>query len=383
MKLDPLRDPRWPVLLARHPQASLFHSPGWLGALRRTYGYEPVAFTTSAPGQPLENGIVFCRVDSWLTGSRLVSLPFSDHCHPLVEKSEDAAALYEEIERELAREKYRYVELRPLAVNGAGPASCSAGLQPGVPGCTGLKAGTTSGAWALSDRGPFLAQSKEYRFHKVDLRPDLHTLYGNFHKSCIRRKIQRAERERLAYESGRSEAILEKFCHLLSLTRRRHGLPPQPMAWFRNLIECLGESLTIRIASKDRLPIAGILTLVYKDTLVYKYGGSDAGYHKLGGMPLLFWKAIQEGKQQEASEFDLGRSDLDNPGLSAFKEHLGAARCPLTYFRLASGRPAARRELASGGRLAQCGARIARAAVEHVPGSLAQMAGDVLYRHMG
>ena len=47
--------------LEKHPAASIFHTPGWLEALRRTYGYEPVAFTTSPPGHPLTNGSPFCQ----------------------------------------------------------------------------------------------------------------------------------------------------------------------------------------------------------------------------------------------------------------------------------------------------------------------------------
>src|SRR5216110_3070476 len=83
--LDPLLDPRWPEFLERHASASIFHSRGWLEALRRTYGYEPIAYTTSPPTVDLANGLVFCRIDSWLTGRRLVSLPFSDHTEPLVD----------------------------------------------------------------------------------------------------------------------------------------------------------------------------------------------------------------------------------------------------------------------------------------------------------
>ncbi len=41
--------------------------------------------TTCAPDAPLTDGVVFCEVDSWLTGRRLVSLPFSDHCEPLLQ----------------------------------------------------------------------------------------------------------------------------------------------------------------------------------------------------------------------------------------------------------------------------------------------------------
>src|SRR4030095_16686199 len=83
-RLDPLKDPRWDTFLFEHPSASVFHTRGWLEALSRTYGYKPVAFVTSSQGEKLTNGIVFCRVNSWLTGHRLVSLPFSDHCQPLV-----------------------------------------------------------------------------------------------------------------------------------------------------------------------------------------------------------------------------------------------------------------------------------------------------------
>ena len=74
-----------PTLLDRHPAASVFHSPGWLSALRQTYGYEPFVVTTS-PGPTLENGLVVCRVKGW-TSRRLVSLPFSDHCDPLVDEA--------------------------------------------------------------------------------------------------------------------------------------------------------------------------------------------------------------------------------------------------------------------------------------------------------
>ena len=88
---DPIGDPRWSELLDRHPAASIFHSPGWLNALRQTYGYEPFVVTTST-GPTLENGMVVCRVKGW-TSRRLVSLPFSDHCDPLVDDSDDLSEM--------------------------------------------------------------------------------------------------------------------------------------------------------------------------------------------------------------------------------------------------------------------------------------------------
>src|SRR5580658_4031722 len=86
-ELDPISDTRWAALVDNHKASSLFHSPAWLRALHAVYGYQPVVVTTCAPDQPLTNGLVFCQIDSWLTGRRLVSLPFSDHCEPIVNDS--------------------------------------------------------------------------------------------------------------------------------------------------------------------------------------------------------------------------------------------------------------------------------------------------------
>src|SRR5687768_12028682 len=108
---DPVENPRWHALLARHPAASIFHSPGWLNTLRQTYGYEPFVVTTSA-GATLENGLVACRVRGWRS-SRVVSLPFSDHTDPLMgsaaEFSEGLSFLFDHARRSGASS----VELRP------------------------------------------------------------------------------------------------------------------------------------------------------------------------------------------------------------------------------------------------------------------------------
>src|SRR5277367_2778090 len=110
-QIDPTKDPRWAEFVERHPRASVFHSVNWLKALRRTYGYEPAAFTTSSPTGDLENGLVFCRVNSWLTGRRLVSLPFSDHCEPLCDAAEDVNFLIRNLQSSMEHQKWKYLEV--------------------------------------------------------------------------------------------------------------------------------------------------------------------------------------------------------------------------------------------------------------------------------
>src|SRR5215471_18565853 len=46
--IRPLEDPRWDELVHRQPHSSVFHSRPWLQALNLTYGYRPLALTTSS-----------------------------------------------------------------------------------------------------------------------------------------------------------------------------------------------------------------------------------------------------------------------------------------------------------------------------------------------
>jgi hypothetical protein len=333
-------------LVDRHPAASIFHTPQWLEALRRTYGYDPAAYTTTPPGQDLANGLVFCRVQSWLSGWRLVSLPFSDHCQPLVDRHQDIAELLAWLEKSLHREHWKYIELRP-----------------------------TFSADSTFRSSGILSRTESHLLHTLDLRPGLDFLFRGFDKSCIQRRIRRAEREQLTYEEGNSEALLAKFYSLLILTRRRHGVPPQPLAWFRNVIACLGNKVQIRVVSKDQQPVAGIFTILYKDTLTYKYGCSDAKFNNLGGTPLLFWKAIQDAKREGAAKFDLGRSETGNSGLVSFKENWGAVSVPLDYYRLPARQPS---HLNSAWLT-----RFARGIFSMMPDALLSATGRLLYRHIG
>lgn len=336
--INPLDDPRWAELCEQDPRASVFHSTAWLEALHQTYGYVPSVYTTCPPAHPLTNGVVFCRISSWLTGRRMISLPFADHCEPLVERTEDREEICAELTRTLEREKLKYIEVRPVN--------------------TPMTVGT-------------VREGARFSLHMLDLRPPLANIFQGLQKSSIQRKIRRAERDGLRYESGHSRLV--DFYRMLVLTRRRHNLPPQPIEWFRNLITLFGDRLSIRVASHGEQPVAGILTISHRDTLVYKYGCSDVRYNQFGGMPFLMWKAIEEAKRRGLQVLDLGRSDLSNEGLIEFKNRLGACRSLLTYERVSAD------ESKTGERRL---ADVAQRVFGFMPDFLSTLAGRLLYRHM-
>jgi len=346
--IDPLRDTRWSEFVARHPRASVFHSRPWLETLYRTYGYKPIAYTTSTPTEDLQDALLFCRVESWLTSRRLVSLPFSDHCDPLVNDADIGRKLLAEAGQQSRASKWSYIEIRPRR--------------------------------AFGDAGPNFKTVETYYLHELDLSPNLDTLFRNLHKDSVRRKIRRAEREGLRYEEGRSKELLKNFYQLLLITRRRHGVPPQPGVWYRNLIDSFGDALKIRVAYKGTQSIAAIITLAFKDTMVYKFGSSDAKSHNLGGMQFLLWKSILEAKERGLLIFDLGRSEVENVGLTTFKDRWGATRSELTYSRYFNGAYLPRL-LDVNNR--DWKFRILKPVFAHVPDRWLSAAGNLLYRHIG
>ena len=345
---QPLLDPRWREFVQRHRGSTVFHTAEWLTALCRTYGYEPIAFTTSPATTTLKNAAVFCRVRSWLTGHRLVSLPFSDHADLLIDDLRERELILSALEKLLNEENLQHVEFRPTR-------ECET---------TNLKSFSTY----------------TYCLHQLDLRPSLETLFDNLHKDSIQRKIRRAEREGLAYEEGSSARLFNSFYQLLFATRLRHSVLPHPMRWFHALIDCFQDGLTIRVALKNGLPIASILTLRCKDTLVYKYGCSDAQYHRLGGMQMLLWRSIQEAKRGGLSIFDFGRSDWDNEGLIRFKDRWDARRSTLTYVRIFGTNK--RKEPFTPAGAAWKG-RTTRTLLRHLPESAIRAAGELISKHLG
>jgi len=345
-EVDPLLGGRWQRLVERHPHASIFHHVGWLNALHRTYGYEPVVFTTSPPTSDLENGMLFCRIRSWLTGNRLVSLPFSDHCAPLCESDKKFENLTRQLLTARTGQRWKYVELRPL----------TGGFEEEV-GKLGFR------------------PTAKYVLHRVDLEPAVEEIFRRLNKDSVQRRVRHAEKVGVVEVCGNSERLLGDFYRLLVQTRARHSLPPQPYAWFKNLLNCMGEAVDLRIAYMKNVPVAAVWIFHFKGRSYYKYGCSDERLHKLGAMPFLLWRAILKAKSIGSKTLDLGRTEDGHCGLINFKNHWTPISESLIYWTFPSdGAVTFIKDWKQG---------IIKRVCSHVPDRLLEAVGTLIYRHVG
>jgi Acetyltransferase (GNAT) domain len=338
--VNPVCDPDWDRLVVSHPDFSFFHSTAWAKVLSKTYGHEPVYLRCSQRGE-LMALVPMMEVRSLLAGHRGVCLPFSDFCSPLMFREGGSAAALDKLS-ELARErKWKYLEIR------------------------GGKPFEGSAAPALAFYG-----------HTLDLRNGPEELLGRV-KSSARRALRKAERSGLSVQVARNrEAILE-FYRLHVRTRRRHGLPPQPLSFFLNIHDEVikpGLGFVVMAGGASRL-VAAAVFFHFGKKAVYKFGASDERFQELRGNNLTIWEGIRFLAQNRVETLHFGRTSLENDGLRRFKLSWGTAEETIQYLKFDSvaGAWVTSRDAASGFHEAIFG---------RLPLALNRLAGAIIYPHL-
>jgi CelD/BcsL family acetyltransferase involved in cellulose biosynthesis len=296
--LDPASDPCWDGLVRLHPDFTVFHSAAWIRALSRTYGHRALVLYWCCDGEPAAV-LPFLEVASPLTGRRGISLPFTDFCKPLFFTACDPSTLLGDLRTIAHRRSWKYFEIRgPLASK----------LPPQA--------------------------SLTFYGHSLDLRGGADALCANFAEP-VRRAIRKADRSGLTVKFSTSEGTLHEFYRLHQRTRRRHGLPPQPLSFFRNIhreLIATGRGFIV-LATHHSNPIAAAVFLHAERNAVFKFGASDERYQHLRPNNLVIWHAIRHLVAKGVSKLDLGRTSYGNEGLRRFKLNWGTVEEPIAYCR--------------------------------------------------
>lgn len=335
--IDPTREPSWERFLMRHPQATIFHAPAWARVIGETYRFRP-RYLVAREGTEIVAGIPLFQVN----GSRLIGLPFSDLCPPLLDANATGRALLEAAKRAASSDGVHALELR--------------------------------GGADLEAHG--FARAAAYLHHEIPLDAPLETLLDHF-RANARQHIRQAERAGLTVRVTRAPEDMERFYALNVATRKKHGLIPQPRLFFQNIQRHLIDEGAgfLMLCEHDDRTIAGDLQLVFKDTLVGKYNASDTRYLRLRPNHLLLQRTVELGVALGYRSIDLGRCELENEGLRRFKLGWGATETMLSYYCYPPAGAASAAERTRGAR------RLLGLFVRFAPNWALRQAGALLYRY--
>ncbi|UCF63901.1 MAG: peptidoglycan bridge formation glycyltransferase FemA/FemB family protein, partial [bacterium] len=287
----------WNQHVFQFPEYSIFHSQQWADVLRHTYRYEP-QYLADLEGSNQNLIIPLCNVKSILTGKRGVSLPFSDFCPSLESGNKDIDVLQEL--KDFGKESnWDYFELR-------GNARFTDHIQP----------------------------SMSYVGHMLDLTRSIDLTYQNF-RPTTRRNIDKARRKKIEVHFVDDTNSVKEFYRLNCLTRRRHGLPPQPAKFFENIYQHLIKSGLgyVVLASYQKQTVAGLLVLTFGKRAIYKFGASESQYRNTNANYTLIWEVIKKCAEDKIESLHFGRTHPAATGLIQFKKSWGCIQHPIHYFR--------------------------------------------------
>jgi hypothetical protein len=391
--IDPTQFPDWDSLILRHSEASFFHSAAWAKVLQKAYGFTPLYFTIFDGGL-LSACLPVMEIDSFLTGRRGVSLPFSDYCEPFASSQEEFQELFTEAAEYGKQHRWKSLELRGGGSFLATHPSSSTYLlhtldltggqspnhpvtqspDPLPPSAVDSQLATRNSQRGSADPQPVLPSAVDSQLATRNSQ----LLFSTFREST-RRSVKKARTTGVNLEILTSEAALKKFCRLNQITRREHGLPPQPYRFFEEVhrhVISKGHGF-VAMASHGSEVVAASVYFHFGKTAIYKYGASHKRYQHLRPNNLVMWEAIRWCIEHGCTTLSLGRTDLGHEGLRQFKNGWGGQEHSINYYKcgLKAGEFIGGHNAAVGG--------LAGRAASLTPLPVLRAVGSLLYRHMG
>jgi len=348
--LDPTRHSDWDKFVQAHPFGWICHLSAWKNIVEQSFDHIRGKYLVLVNDQTgaIEAGLPIFHVKSWITGKRLVSVPFASLCDPLATTKEQMHMLLAEALNEMKKAKADHIEIRTLH------------------NFEVLRNGK------MQETGHFF-------HHYLPLADTPEKLMKKFHRTCVRQRITRALKSELGVRIGDKEADMRAFYQLYMTTRKRLGLPTQPYRFFHNLHKTLLEQgqVELLLAQTENQTIAGLILLKFKNRVSAEFLASDDTFKSVSPNHYLFWQAIQRSYNEGYASFDFGRTATTNEPLLDFKRRWGTQVVTLKHFYFPAGNSASQMSDQSPGY------RLMRRVCYKAPDFMQGILGNFCYRHLG
>ena len=233
--INPSADSRWDEFVEGHPLGWICHLSCWKTVLEKRFKHMKGHYLVLLSNNNIKAALPVFEVRSWLTGNRLVSVPFATLFDPLVSDSDDMNDLLKSTVSLSNKLKTSYIEIRTFASS------------------------------SLIQDKQFGVQNL-YKHHYLRFDTDLEQLKKTFDRTCVRQRISRAQKSNLKLKTGEHESDMQVFYKLYVMTRKRLSLPPQPYIFFKMLWESFSplKRVEILLAEYQDKVIAGVILFKFK-----------------------------------------------------------------------------------------------------------------------
>ena len=198
--LNPIEYPNWDKLLLTNDNYSFFHTSGWARVMSESYNYKPLYFTV-IENNKLTALMPLMEIKSALTGQRGVSLPFTDHCPPIAKDLNQFNEILNKVIQYGKQAGWIYLDFK-------------------------------GGKEYFHDMTPY----ETHLTHNLDLTHTEQEIFSTF-RSSTKRNIKKAIKEGIQVKILNNLDSVKSFYRLNCMTRKDHGLPPQPFYFFKRIYD--------------------------------------------------------------------------------------------------------------------------------------------------
>jgi serine/alanine adding enzyme len=349
--IDPFEDSRWDQFVEDHPFGWVTQLSSWKSVIEKSFKHIKGYYLTltNESNNEIQAALPIFEIKSWLTGKRLVSIPFATISDPLVSNSEQMRKLIDAALHFARERNITEIEIRSH--------QSSEFIQHNS-----------------------FERNLDFKQHCISIDRSLDDVMKSFHRTCIRQKIRQSLENDLNLRIADDERDMLTFYQLYLMLRKRLGLPPQPYKFLKHLWQIFFPMnyLTLHLAEIDGKTVAGQILLKFKDRTSVEFLAYDDYYRNLNPSHFLFWHSIKLAHEEGYKLFDFGRTSVFNESLMEFKGRWGTEVLDLpTYYY--SKKVNAQRKSREQSKIYG----LVRTVCQKMPSPVFQAFGNFCYHHLG
>jgi FemAB-related protein (PEP-CTERM system-associated) len=286
------------AFLAAHPYTTPFHRLEWMSAVTKGCGHKGHYLIA---GDPIVAVLPLHEIHSPLFGRALVSTGFAIG-GGILTKDSDAVTSLADAAWKLAQDtSCPTLELR----GGALPAKWDQDITTYLNFARDL---------ATDDEAELLAIPRKQRA-----------------------EVRKALGNDLTIDVGRSGADCAAHYAVYAESVRNLGTPVFPRSLFEAVLDMFGDDADILTVRKDGKPLASVLSLYHRGTVMPYWGGGTAMARSTRANDMMYFALMRHARERGCTRFDFGRSKAGT-GAAAFKHNWGFEGVPLAYAKRSFGK---------------------------------------------
>jgi len=283
------------AFVAASPEGTAFHRPAWVLSVSKACGHE-WRYLLAEDGEGILQGILPLNlIHSALFGRALVSSGFAVGGGILSDNHQAIQLLADEAWKFAERHSFLTVELR----GGPVPDDQWQNRQ-------GVYAGFVNP----------LAEDAENQLLAIPRKQRAEVRKGLANELSVR--IGAGQQDRADHYAVYAESV------------RNLGTPVFPKALFDEVLSGFGEDADILTVLHDGNPVASVLSLYHRETVLPYWGGGTWDARRVRANDVMYYALMNHARDRGCKSFDFGRSKVGT-GAFSFKKNWGFEPQPLTY----------------------------------------------------